>query len=118
MATKLYTGYERTNRVKLPDTKTKVDINTAGGAAIYGSIARLASQARDPEDIVNAMQLSESIELIDGGSNTKVVLGRRTITEVTDANGVVHELEDAETIRTYCAQGMTITATRHEDILG
>ena len=118
MSTKLYTGYERTNRVKLPDTKTKVDINSAGGAAIYGSIARLASKATEPEDIVNATLLLDSIQIEDSGNQTKVVLGRRTITTVTDANGNTHELEDAETIRAYCDQGMTITGTKHIDIVG
>lgn len=118
MSTKLYTGYERTNRVKLPDNKTTVDLSTSNGAAILGSIARFASQARDPEDIVNAMQLSESIEVIDGTKRAGVVVGRRTITEVTDAQGEVHELEDPASIKVYCENGCTITATKHIDIMG
>jgi hypothetical protein len=118
MSTKLYTGYERTNRVKLPDTKTTVDISTTNGAAILGSIARFASQARDPEDIVNAMQLSESIDLIDGTKTANVVVGRRTITEVTDAQGQVHELDDPASVDVYCKNGCTITGTKHIDIMG
>ena len=118
MGTKLYSGYERTNRVKLHDTKTKVDLNTAEGAAIVGSIARFASKATEPEDIVNAMQLAECVDITDGSKVSTTLLGRRTITEVTDANGVVHELEDPATIKVYCDNGCTITGTKHEDIVG
>ena len=118
MSTKIFTGYERTNRVKLPDTKTQVDLSTSNGAAIAGSVARFASNARTPEDIVNAMHLSESINVIDSKNTASVVVGRRTITEVTDANGVVHELDDPASVDVYCRNGCTITGTRTEDILG
>ena len=118
MSTKLYTVYERTNRVKLPDTKTKVDVNTPHGAALLGSVVRLSGRATDPEDIVNTMQLMEALDVHDGSTTGQVVIGNRTITELTDTNGVVHELDDPATIKVYCVNGMTITGTRSVDIVG
>ena len=119
MSTKLYSGFERTNRVKLPDTKAKVDVSTPHGAALMGSIVRHSGRCTDVEDIVNSMQLMECLDVSDGAATGKIVVGNRTITELTDSNGAVHEVEDPATVKVYVESGgMTITGTRNVDIMG
>tara|TARA_R100001530_G_scaffold116854_2_gene83952 strand:- start:404 stop:763 length:360 start_codon:yes stop_codon:yes gene_type:complete len=119
MATKLYSGFERTNRIKLPDTKSKIDLKTPHGAALMGSIVRNSGKATDIEDIVNSMQLMECLDVTDGTTVGNVVVGTRTITELTDSNGVVHEIEDPATIKVYIdSGGMKITGTKNVDITG
>ena len=119
MSTKLYSSYERTNRVKLPETKAKIDVNTPHGAALMGSIVRYAGKSTDAEDIVNTMQLMECLDVNDGATTGQIVVGSRTITELTDSNGAIHEVEDPATVKVYVeSSGMKITGTRTEDILG
>ena len=119
MSTKLYGAYEKTNRIKLPESKAKVDVNTPHGAALMASVDRYAGRSTDAEDIVNTMQLMDCLDVNDGATSGQIVVGSRTITELTDSNGAIHEVEDPATIKVYVeSSGMTVTNTRTVDIMG
>ena len=115
MATQLFTGFERTNRIRLPDTKVKIDTKTAIGASTMGTIIR-AQKTGDYENIANALNLHEVVTTVDAVSETVVDIQEVVI--LKDSNDVEHEILDPRTVKTLIDQGFTLVRTEHRDVTG
>ena len=117
MATQLFTGYERTNRVKLPENKVKIDVKTPVGASTMGAIIR-CQKTGDYENIGNALNLHEVITTVDDTSGGKTVVGVQEVVVLKDAAGLEHRVLDPVTVKTMMESGMTLLRTEHTDIMG
>ena len=117
MSTQLFTGYERTNRVKLPENKVKIDVKTPVGASTMGAIIR-CQKTGDYENIGNALNLHEVITTVDHTSGGKTVVGVQEIVVLKDAAGLEHRIMDPGTVKTMMDAGMTLVRTEHTDIMG
>ena len=117
MSTQLFTGYERTNRVKLPENKVKIDVKTPVGASTMGAIIR-CQKTGDYENIGNALNLHELITTVDDTSGGRTVVGVQEIVVLKDAANIEHRVLDATTVKTLIDAGMTLVRTEHEDIMG
>ena len=115
MATQLFTGFERTNRIRLPEGKVKIDTNTAVGASTMGTIIR-AQKTGDYENIGNALNLHEVVTTVDVSSDT--VVGVQEVVILKDSSNVEHEILDPTTVKTLIDKGFTLVRTEHRDITG
>ena len=117
MATQLFPSFDRTNRVRLPEGKVKVDVKTPIGASTMGTIIR-AQKTGDYENIGNALQLHEAVVTVDTAPGGQTVVGVQEVVVLKDAAGVEHRILDTTTVKTLIDTGMTLVRTEHEDIMG
>ena len=117
MATQLFTGYERTNRVKLPENKVKIDVKTPIGASTMGTIIR-CQKTGDYENVGNALNLHEVITTVDDTAGGRTVVGVQEVVVLKDAAGLEHRVLDPVTVKTLMDSGMALVRTEHEDIMG
>ena len=117
MATQLFTGFERTNRIRLPEGKVKIDTNTAVGASTMGTIIR-AQKTGDYENIGNALNLHEVVTTVDNTGGGKTVVGVQEVVILKDSVGVEHEVLDPVTVKTLMDAGLTLVRTEQRDIMG
>ena len=109
MAVNLYSGYESTKRVRLPEGKTNIDVKTPLGASTMATLIR-ANSTGNFENVGNALALNEAVTT--QGSNEPIIVDTREVTVLKDAEGVEHELTNPKTIEVYCANGCKIVATK------
>ena len=117
MATQLFPSFDRTNRVRLPEGKVKLDVKTPIGASTMGTVIR-AQKTGDYENIGNALQLHESIVTVDTAPGGQTVVGIQEVVVLKDAAGLEHKIMDTATVKTLIDAGMTLVRTEHEDIMG
>ena len=117
MATQLFPGFDRTNRVRLPEGKVKVDVKTPIGASTMGTIIR-AQKNGDYENVGNALSLHEVVATVDDNPGGQTVVGVQEVIVLKDAAGVEHRILDTATVKTLIDTGMTLVRTEHEDIMG
>ena len=114
MATNLYSGYEQTKRVRLPDGKTNIDVKTPLGASTMATLIR-ANNTGNFENVGNALELNASVTA-NGTDSNPVVVDTQEVTVLKDADGVEHEVTNPRTISVYIGQGMKIIATKVREI--
>ena len=117
MSTQLFTGYERTNRIKLPENKVKIDVKTPVGASTMGTIIR-AQKTGDYENIGNALNLHEVVTTVDDTAGGKTVVGVQEVVVLKDTANVEHEVMDPSTVKTLMDNGFVMVRTEHRDIMG
>ena len=117
MSTKLFDKFQKNDNVQLPGEAVNIDKTTPIGAALMGSIIRVAQRATDIGDVVNAMKLSNSVNVIYNtvSSPGRTMVVTVTITTVSDGK-VTHDIDDPTTLKVYLDNGMTIVSTRTEDL--
>ena len=117
MSTQLYPSFDRTNRVRLPEGKVKIDTKTAVGASTMGTIIR-AQKTGDYENIGNALNLHEVVTTVDNSGGGKTVVGVQEIVILKDSAAVEHEVLDPVTVKTLMDSGLTLVRTEQRDIMG
>ena len=116
MATKLYSGYEQTNRIKLPEGKTNIDVKTPLGASTMATLIR-ANQTGNFENVGNALALNAAVTT-QGSNSDPVIVDTKEVTVLKDDAGIEHELTNPKTIEVYCANGCKIVATKIVEVTG
>ena len=114
MATNLYSGYEQTKRIKLPEGKTNIDVGTPLGASTMATLIR-ANNTGNFENVGNALALNEAVTA-NGANSDPVVVDTQEVTVLKDADGVEHELTNPRTIGVYIGQGMKIIRTKVREV--
>ena len=109
MAVNLYSGYESTKRVRLPDGTSNIDVKNPLGAATMATLIR-ANSTGNFENVGNALALNEAVTT--QGSNEPIIVDTKEVTVLKDDAGVEHELTNPKTIEVYCANGCKIVATK------
>ena len=116
MSTRLMTGFDRTNRIRLPEGETKLDPKDPIGAATVGAIIRVMNGANDMNDIGNILTLKSAVSVADSGK--QVVIGTRETFVYADSNGVEHTTDDHNTAALFKSEGMSFVRVVKEDIMG
>ena len=114
MATNLYSGYEQTKRIRLPDGKTNIDVKTPLGASTMATLIR-ANSTGNFENVGNALTLNEAVTA-NGANSEPIVVDTQEVTVLKDADGVEHELTNPRTIGVYIGQGMKIIRTKVREV--
>jgi hypothetical protein len=114
MATNLYSGYEQTKRVRLPDGKTNIDVKTPLGASTMATLIR-ANSTGNFENVGNALALNEAVTA-SGANSDPVVVDTQEVTVLKDADGVEHEVTNPRTVEVYIGYGMKIVRTTMREI--
>ena len=117
MSTLLLPSFDRTNRIRLPEGKVKLDVKTPIGASTMGTILR-AQKTGDYENVGNALQLHESVVTLDTTPGGQTVVGVQEVVILKDAAGLEHKIMDPVTVKTMMESGMTLVRTEHTDIMG
>ncbi len=114
MATQLYSSFERTNRVRLPEGKTEVDVKTPLGAATMASLIR-ANSTGNYDNVGNALALNEAVNALSDSSDP-IVVDTQEVTVLKGDDGIEHELTNPRTIAVYIGEGYKIVATKVREI--
>jgi hypothetical protein len=117
MSTLLLPSFDRTNRIRLPEGKVKLDVKTPIGASTMGTILR-AQKTGDYENVGNALQLHEAVATMDNTPGGNTVVGVQEVVILKDAAGLEHRVLDPVTVKTMMESGMTLVRTEHTDIMG
>ena len=117
MATKLSAGWERTQRIKLPDSTTKLDTTNPLGAAITGSLIRIAQNSTDMEDVGNLLHLSSGVDISDGSKTKPVKIGTEETYEVSDGTNT-QMISDTNAFNTMIGSGWKLVKVHKQDIMG
>ena len=117
MSTLLLPSFDRTNRIRLPEGKVKLDVKTPIGASTMGTILR-AQKTGDYENVGNALQLHESVVTLDTTPGGQTVVGVQEVVILKDAAGLEHKIMDPVTVKTMMESGMTLLRTEPTDIMG
>ena len=115
MGTKLYSGYEQTMRIKLPEGKTNIDVKTPLGASTMATLIR-ANNTGNFENVGNALALNDAVTAHNSDSSNPVVVETQEVTVLKDADGVEHEVTNPRTVEVYIGHGMKIIATKVREI--
>ena len=117
MSTLLLPSFDRTNRIRLPEGKVKLDVKTPIGASTMGTVIR-AQKTGDYENVGNALQLHEAVATMDNTPGGQTVVGIQEVVILKDAAGLEHRIMDPGTVKTMMDSGMTLVRTEHTDIMG
>ena len=110
MAVNLYSGYESTKRVRLPDGTSNIDVKNPLGAATMATLIR-ANSTGNFENVGNALALNAAVTT-QGSNSDPVIVDTKEVTVLKDDAGIEHELTNPKTIEVYCANGCKIVATK------
>ena len=114
MAVNLYSGYESTKRVRLPEGKSNVDVKTPLGASTMATLIR-ANNTGNFENVGNALALNEAVTA-NGADSNPVVVDTQEVTVLKDADGVEHEVTNPRTVEVYIGAGMKIIKTKVREV--
>ena len=114
MAVNLYSGYESTKRVRLPDGTSNIDVKNPLGAATMATLIS-ANSTGNFENVGNALALNEAVTA-NGADSNPVVVDTQEVTVLKDADGVEHEVTNPRTVEVYIGNGMKIVATKVREI--
>ena len=114
MAVNLYSGYESTKRVRLPEGKTTIDTKSPLGAAVMAALIR-ANNTGNFENVGNALALNDAVGTV-GNNSDPIVVDTIEVTVLKDTEGIRHELTNPRTIEVYCQQGCKIVATKLREV--
>ena len=114
MAVNLYSGYESTKRIRLPEGNTNIDVKTPLGASTMATLIR-ANNTGNFENVGNALALNEAVTA-NGANSDPVIVDTQEVTVLKDADGVEHELTNPRTVEVYIGQGMKIIGTKVREI--
>ena len=114
MAVNLYSGYESTKRVRLPEGKTNIDVKNPLGAATMATLIR-ANSTGNFENVGNALALNDAVTT-QGSNSDPVIVDTQEVTVLKDTNGVDHEVTNPRTVEVYLGQGMTIIKTKVREV--
>ena len=117
MSTIFNSRYERTNRVRLPEGEASIDTSTPIGAAIAGSLIRMAKNMNTPEHAGNLLELNKSVKTVDGSNNKPVVIGTKETYTVTDGTNT-QEVEDPTAYGAMLSNGWKLVEVKRVDIKG
>ncbi len=115
MAVNLYSGYESTKRVRLPEGKSNIDVKTPLGASTMATLIR-ANNTGNFENVGNALALNEAVTAHNGSNSDPIVVDTQEVTVLKDTDGVEHEVTNPRTISVYIGQGMKIVGTKVREI--
>ena len=116
MSTQLFPSFDRTNRVRLPEGKVKLNPKTVLGASTIATVIK-AQKTGDYENVGNALQLHDACSIMDDTVTGKTIIGREEITVCKDADGKLHEVTDPKNLEILIAQGWKPLRTEQRDIL-
>ena len=114
MATNLYSGYEQTKRVRLPEGKTSIDTKSPLGAAVMAALIR-ANNTGNFENVGNALALNDAVTTV-GTNADPIVVDTQEVSVLIDKDGIKHELTNPRTIEVYCKQGCKIVETKIREV--
>ena len=113
---RLFSGYSRTDRIRLPDDKVKLNPKTVLGASTIATVIK-AQKTGDYENVGNALQLHDACSIMDETVTGKTIIGREEITVCKDEDGKLHEVTDSKNLEILIAQGWKPLRTEQRDIL-
>ena len=114
MAVNLYSGYESTKRVRLPEGKSNVDVKTPLGASTMATLIR-ANNTGNFENVGNALELNASVTA-SGSNSDPVIVDTQEVTVLKDTDGVEHEVTNPRTVEVYIGAGMKIIKTKVREV--
>ena len=118
MGARIMPGRSWTNKIRLPEELTSLDVSTPVGAAAAGATVRILNSCTTIDDIGNVLAVAGSVSTSDSSSKAPVVIGKVEYTYLVDGNGNEHKVSNPETIKTFVSNGMTVTKVIEEDITG
>tara|TARA_R100001594_G_C3972236_1_gene248042 strand:- start:388 stop:744 length:357 start_codon:yes stop_codon:yes gene_type:complete len=116
MSARIIPGRSWTNKIRLPEDVTNLDVSTPVGAAAVGATVRILKSARGMEDIANVLSVAGSITTTDTNAQGPTVIGVQEYTILTDGQGQDHKVSNPETIKTFMANGMKVKKVIEEEI--
>ena len=116
MSTRLYSGYERTNREKLPEDGVKCDPRSPIGAATIAAVIR-AQKTGDYDGIANALNLHNTVSVQDDSVTApNQVVGKMETYIITD--GKTTEVSSVQAMDSLVAQGWLFTDSYLKEFTG
>ena len=114
MSVKLYSGYERTSREKLPEDGVKIDKNSALGLSTLAAVMK-CQRTGNYEGIANALSLHNCVSIQEDGTEHKEKVDEREVYVITDGN-ISKDVRNVKALELLLKSGWTLSDTRVEDV--
>ena len=112
---RLFSGYSKTNNIRLPEDKVKLNPKTMLGASTIATVIK-AQKTGDYENVGNALQLHDACSVMDESVTGPTVIGREEVTICKDENGKLHKVTDPKNLEILIGQGWKPVGTEQRDI--
>ena len=112
---RLFSGYSRTNSIRLPDDKVKLNPKSVLGASTIATVIK-AQKTGDYENVGNALQLHDACSIMDDTVTGQTIIGREEVTICKDEGGKLHKVTDPKNLEILIGQGWTPVGTEQRDI--
>ena len=110
-------SWDKRLRVNTGDDKPELNPKDPIQAAVMGSTIRAINNG-DFEKVANLQVVGDAFTVKGTNDTTKVIIGRETITSLTNTNGKTVTTSDPEMVKVYCDQGFVIQGSEVKDIVG
>lgn len=118
MSTRIMPGRSWTNKIRLPEETTSLDVSKPAGAAAMGAVVRILNSCRTMDDIGNVLAVAGSVTTTDSTDNAAVTVGKKEYTYLVNASGKEVKTSDANKIPTLLNAGFTVDRIEEVDITG
>ena len=114
---RLFSGYSKTNNIRLPEDKVKLNPKTVLGASTIATVIK-AQKTGDYENVGNALQIHDACSIMDSTITGPTIIGREEVTVCKDTDGNEQEVRDPKNLEILLGQGWKPVRTEQREILG
>ena len=118
MSSRIIPGRSWTNKIRLPEDSTNLDVSTPVGAAAVGATVRILNSCRTIDDIGNVLAVAGSVTTTDADSKSAVVVGKKEYTVLVDATGKEQRTANPAMVSTMLDNGFKIDRIEEVDVTG
>ena len=109
-------GWDKKNRIRLPEGKINIDVNTSWGASTMGSLIRMKKNCNTVADANNLMLIHDSVNIVDSNV-AKEVVGKREVYVLTKQGSQPKKTYANDIATALIGQGWDCDV-EYEDIMG
>ena len=117
MATKLFTGYSRTDRQRLPEEVSKLNPKNVVHAACIGGVMR-AIKTGDYSNTSNMLNLVGAVDVQDETATSTTVIGYEEACVLQSPDGHKQEVSDPKLVELFRDEGWKLVGVVKKEIKG
>ena len=118
MSARIIPGRSWTNKIRLPEESTSLDVSKPAGAAAMGAVVRILNSCRTMDDIGNVLAVAGSVDTTDSSNSAPVTVGKKEYTYLVDGTGKEVKTSDVNKVGILINAGYSVDRIEEENITG
>ena len=118
MSARVMPGRSWTNKIRLGEENTNLDVTDPVGAAAAGATVRKLNSCRTIDDIGNVLAVAGAVTTTDATATAPVTIARKEYTILTNSSGKEFRTADTSKVELLINQGFTIDRIEEVEMKG